>query len=167
MAKDIKELPADLQKIFDSMFDKETLETIAEWIRSTIYKRTKTGKGLAGVNRQIGGVANKEIDIVSPGYAEWRKGRITGPNPKSGRKSNLTFTGELLESMRAYVKNGQVVVEIPGERHSSGIDMRKLLDHVEIENGRPFFGLSETEKKTLDSMISRMIRDKLRKANNK
>ncbi len=43
--------------------------------------------------------------------------------------------------------------------------MRKLLDHVEIENGRPFFGLSETEKKTLDSMISRMIRDKLRKAN--
>lgn len=164
-AKDIKELPADLQKIFDSMFDKETLETIAIWIRDTIYKRTKTGKGLNKQNRAIGGSTNAPLKDVSDAYSVWRKGKMTGPNPKSGKKSNLTFTGELLESIEAFVKGNQVVVQIPNDKHSSGISLQKLLDFV--EEVRPFFGLSETEKKTLDSMISRMIRDKLRKANKK
>lgn len=165
MAKDVKDLPADLQKIFDSLFDKEMLQVVADWIRDTIYKRTKSGKGLNKINRGIGGTTNEPLKPVSDSYAEFRKGKITGPFPPSGRKSNLTFTGELLESIRASVENGSVKVEIPSGTHNSGIVLRELLDLV--EKTRPFFGLSETERKTLDSMIGRMIREKLRKANNK
>lgn len=165
MSKDIKELPADLQKIFDDLFDKDMLQTVADWIRDTIYKRTKTGKGLNKVNRAIGGATNKPLDPVSEPYADYRKGKITGPFPPSGKKSNLTFTGELLESIRASVENGRVKVEIPEGKHNSGVVLRELLD--EVEKKRPFFGLSETERKTLDSMIGRMIREKLRKANKK
>jgi hypothetical protein len=167
MAKDISELPRDLDKLFNDLIGPKELEFIATWVRDTIYKRTKSGKGLKEVNRKIGGTSNKSIDDVSEEYSKWRKGKITGPFPKSGLKSNLTFTGELLESMRAMVRKGQAVVEIPKGRHSSGVDLQKLLDDVEIENGRPFFGLSDTEMKTLDSMIRRMIRDKLRVANKK
>jgi hypothetical protein len=164
--KDIKELPDDLQKIFDSMLSKDVLEEYAKWIRDTIYKRTKSGKGLKKQNRAIGGTSNKSLDGVSEGYEEWRKGKITGPFPASGKKSNLTFTGELLESIQYSVKGNEVIVEIPEGDHSTyKISLRDLLD--EVEKVRPFFGLSDTEAKSLDSMISRMIRDKLRKANQK
>jgi hypothetical protein len=164
--KPLSDLPKDLDKLFDSMLDTKSLEIIAEWIRDTIYKRTKTGKGLNKINRAIGGATNKPLDKLSPEYAEWRKGKITGPFPKSGDKSNLTFTGELLESIEYSVKNNRIVVEIPEGNHSFyKISLRELLD--EVEKKRPFFGLSETEKKTLDSMIARMIREKLRAANNK
>lgn len=162
--KDIKDLPADLQKLFDSMFDQKTLQEIADWIRGTIYKRTKSGKGLSKQNRAIGGASNDKLKPLSDSYVQQRAKTVLGPLA-SPKRSNLTFTGELLESIDAYVKGTQVIVEIPNIQHGSGIPLQKLLDFV--EEARPFFGLSDTEKKTLDSMISRMIRDKLRAANQK
>jgi diphthamide synthase subunit DPH2 len=163
--KDISQLPKDLEKIMSSVLDKEFLVTVAEWMRDTIYKRTKSGKGLNKKNRSIGGATNDSLKKVSDGYKEWRKGKITGPFPASGNKSNLTLTGELLESIEYSVKNNVAEIFIPEGKHSSGITLHELLDRV--EKVRPFFGLSNTEVKILDSMIRRMIRDRLRKLNQK
>jgi len=187
MAKDISELPRDLDTLFKSLFGKEELQEIAQWIRDTIYKRTKAGKGLTKQTRSIGGAANEKLKKLSDSYKLVRSGKLAfftigsgagrvvipyepKTKPKLGpfaspNKSNLTFTGELLESIEASVKNGEVRVEIPNKTHGSGISLQKLLDFV--EEARPFFGLSDTEMKTLDSMIRRMIRDKLRAANKK
>ena len=164
MDKPLSDLPKDLEKLFNDVFDTDTLQEIANWIRDTIYKRTKSGKGLNKQNRAIGGTTNAPLKPLSPGYIEKRSKEILGPFA-SPRRSNLTFTGELLESIEAVVQGKQVKVQIPNEKHGSGISLQKLLDLV--EEVRPFFGLSETEKKTLDSMIARMIREKFRAANKK
>jgi hypothetical protein len=163
--KDISQLPKDLEKIMSSVLDKSFLEEVAIWMRDTIYKRTKSGKGLNKINRAIGGATNEPLKKISDGYKEWRKGKVTGPFPASGNKSNLTFTGELLESIEYSIKNNIAEVFIPQGSHPSGLTLHELLDRV--EKVRPFFGLSNTEVKILDSMISRMIRDRLRAANSK
>lgn len=135
MAKDISELPRDLEKLFEQIIAKEELQVIANWIRDTIYKRTKAGKGLTKQTRSIGGAGNEKLKPLSDSYVEQRAKTVLGPNA-SPKRSNLTFTGELLESIEASVKNGEVRVEIPNKTHGSGISLRKLLDFV--EEARPF-----------------------------
>lgn len=166
--REIKYLAGDLLDVIKQTFGEPELKIIADWIKDTIYKRTKTGVGLKSKNRKIGGVDNKELAAVSDSYVEYRqkyppKGKFA-PKGKSN-KSNLTYTGELLDSMKAYVKGERAYVMIPNGDHGSGISLHDLLD--EVEKVRPFFGLSNTEAKILDSMIRRMIRDKLRKMNQK
>jgi hypothetical protein len=168
--KKIEDLPEALRTLFEKVIigDESFLLMVAEKIRDIIYMRTKSGKGLNKVNRKFGGATNEKLKDFSEKtrqqYINLRARSILGPKTTPS-KSNLTFTGELLESIKAYVANNRGVVEIPDEQHWSKMSLPKLAE--EVEKKRPFFGLSDTEMKILGSFINRELRKRFRELNNK
>lgn len=160
MAKDIKFLKADLQKFIESIVTKQMKLEWAQLVADTIYKRTKSGKGLTQNKVSIGGNSLKKIEELSPAYTQYRARRILGPFA-SPKRSNLTLSGELLESIIAKMRGNDAIVEIEDVMHGSGINMRELAGHVS-DKGRPFFGLADNEAKTLENYVKRKIRDKIR-----
>lgn len=161
MARDIKYLEADLRKFIESIVTKQMKLEWAQYLADIIYKRTKSGKGLTQNKVSIGGNSLKKIEPLSKGYVEYRKRKILGPYA-SPQRSNLTFSGELLESIVARLKGDAAVVEIENVQHYSGISMPELANRVS-EKGRPFFGAADNEAKILESFIKREIRNKIRK----
>lgn len=161
MARDIKFLKKDLEKLILTSVTQEMELLFAEHVRDTIYSRTKTGKGLTKNKSGFGKNELKPLNKLSPAYIKYRQSRVLGPYA-SAKKSNLTFSGELLESLVARISNKKGIVEIQKGKHWSGMDVRALAQKVS-EQGRPFFGLSDTELKTFENFVKRTIRDNLRK----
>jgi len=160
MARDISHLESDLKKFIASTITREMELEFAELVAQTIYKRTKSGKGLTINKVSWGDNSLKEIKPLSPEYVSYRSRKILGPFA-SPRRSNLTFTGELLESIIARIKGDSAIVEIQDIQHSSGVKMKELAEHVS-ENGRPFFGLADSEVKIVENYIRRKIRERIR-----
>lgn len=192
MARDIKYLEADLRKFIEKLVDKQMLEMFSERTREIMVNRTRSGKGLSKATGKIGGSTLKPLPKLSDSYKLVRQGKLafftigTGPDrivvpyvPKSQPKlssltrprqsrSNLTFSGALLDSIVAKVRNNRGIVEIPNDGHpNSKLSMKELANLLEqgtdkIE-ARPFFGLADNEAKILESFIKREIRNKIRK----
>jgi hypothetical protein len=160
MAKDIEGLKKELMAIINKAVTKEVNTLFASKIAETIYKRTKSGKGLSQDTQEYGAASLVPIKPLSQKYIEYRKTKILGPFA-SARKSNLTFSGELLESIIVRIGAQSIFVEIDNANHSSGQNLQEIADAV-AKKGRPFFGISTTEAKTLDNFIRRIIRDRVR-----
>jgi hypothetical protein len=161
MAKPISQLGKEIEKFIKSVVTKDLKILFAQRAADTIYKRTKSGKGLTQNRVSVGNNSLKSIDSLSPGYVEYRKTRILGPFA-SPRRSNLTFSGELLESIIVKVTGENVTVEIDKGQHYSGISLEELAQRVS-DKGRPFFGLADSEVKILEGFVKRTIRDRIRK----
>ena len=161
MAKPISQLQAELKKFINSVITKEMKILFAQQAADTIYKRTKSGKGLTQNKVSVGSNSLKSIEPLSPGYVEYRKTKILGPFA-SAKRSNLTFSGELLESIIVKVSGENVTVEIDKGMHHSGISLDELARRVS-DKGRPFFGLADSEVKILEGFVKRTIRDRIRK----
>lgn len=160
MAKNIKQLEKDIRKFLLDIITDAMKYDFANYTAETIYKRTKSGWGLVKNKVSFGGNSLRQIEDLSPGYIKYRAGRVTGAFG-APKRSNLTFTGELLESIAASTsKPGQI--EIQGGPHSiyKG-DVQQLATKVS-EEGRPFFGVADVEVKTIENYIKRKIRDRIR-----
>jgi hypothetical protein len=163
MARDIKHLKADLNKLLDSLIDDDFLQMCADKMKDIIYKRTKSGKGLSGNSDEMGAESLDDLDGLSQGYKDYRKTKSLGPYG-SPNKSNLTFTGEMLESIKAYVKGKDAIVEIPNTTRSDGQTNKKIAKKVS-EAGRPFFNLADSELKQFEAFVSRELRKRIRELN--
>lgn len=164
MPRDIKYLKSDLTKLIEGTITRAMLQEFGEAMRDMIYRRVKAGKGLTSDKVSVGGNSLTKLKELSPGYQRYRRKKDLGPFG-SARRSNLTFSGELLESIIVKITGKGVTVEIEdvGHSHFQG-GMRKLADKVSKE-GRPFFGLSDTEVKILDNFVRRKIRERIRQLN--
>lgn len=165
MAKDFSQLADDLEKEFKKIIDKELLQKFADKMRDIIVKRTKVGKGLTSDSEFLGRAGIKKLDKVSAEYAKWRKGKITGEPAPSGRKSNLTFTGQMLASIIAKVEGEFASVEVPQSTRADGKSTNKQVADWVTKNGRPFFNLSVDELEQLESFVEREIRKRVREKN--
>lgn len=165
MARDIKFLKQDLEKILTRVVDESLLLMVAERMRDIIYKRTKSGKGLSDNDDTPGATRLVDLKPLSNAYIRQRASKILGPFASASR-SNLTNSGELLESLVVSKSRGSVSVEIENGQHSSGVNLKQLAGYVS-EAGRPFFGLTDTEEKILQSFTDREIRNRIRKLNNR
>lgn len=161
MAKPISQLGKDLEKFLKDVVTKDLKLLFAQQAADIIYKRTKSGKGLTQNKVSVGGNSLKAIEPLSPGYVEYRKRSILGPYA-SPKRSNLTFSGELLESIIVKATGQNVTVEIDKGQHHSGISLEELAQRVS-DKGRPFFGLADSEVKILEGFVKRTIRDRIRK----
>jgi hypothetical protein len=160
MAKPISQIAAELKKYLQGLVTKEMKLEWAQYAVDIIYKRTKSGKGLTSNTVSFGGNSLRQIEPLSPGYISYRSRRILGPYA-SPKRSNLTLSGELLESIIARVQGDKAIVEIEDVQHGSGIGMKELARAVS-DKGRPFFGLADSEVKILEAFVKRTLRDKIR-----
>lgn len=122
-----------------------------------IKKRTRLGYGVDDGGRQ------KKLPALSDGYVGTRTrlkdnlDQFTTP-----KRSNLTATGQLLNSVRSG-RRGALVIEIAGGARNKGLDGRSsslsnrtLAGYLE-KKGRKFFGLTTAEEAGLVREIKKVI----------
>lgn len=143
MAKKPSDILKDYAKAVQ-MVDPSKFDFLLEEIPKIIRVRTRLGKGLDG-----------KLKPLSKAYIERRR-KIEDLSPSTkANKSNLTLTGEMLDSIKA-IRNGyRVTVSF------SNSDADKKAFYAR-EGGRPFFGLLQTEKNGLQRKISAIIRETIR-----
>lgn len=158
--KDIKDFKAQIKKIYESLITKEMKLEWAQKAADTIYKRTKAGQGLSSNKVSVGGNSLVKLKELSDPYKQYRSKKVLGPFG-APKRSNLTFSGELLESIIAKMQGSDAVVVMDTGDHYSGVSVDELAKKVS-DDGRPFFGLADVEVKVLENFVKRQIRDKIR-----
>lgn len=131
----VKNITKDEAKSFDFLLDE---------IPMRIIRRTLLGKD----------IDNNPLKKLSPNYIKARKKMSLGSDAKPN-KSNLTLTGEMLSSIEGK-RSGNVFTFFFSNSFAN--DKARWAK----EGGRPFFGLSETDKKGLTVKISSIFRQILR-----
>ena len=160
---------------------------IGKAITDLIYRRVKAGYGVANFNQPSTRVPLKPL---SPTYVDYRKGLIKFekrkgklvpifpkkgekfPSPVTGEfgkpgKSNLTLTGQMLKAISYTASYGAVKVFIADTQREdtakAGITNADIAQKVQ-DDGRPFFYLTDTEVRTIQTKVFNKVRDNLRKA---
>lgn len=161
MAKSAKnDLTKILKKITDSFKDAvnpRTLKDLANEAIRLIVVRTRLGYG---VKRELGSRA--KLKSLSDRYVSYR---LKNPRKLStlttARRSNLTFSGQMLDSMKVIrSQRGQVVIG-PSGRRNDGHNNADIARWV-TEQGRPFNNLSELEFNQLLRFYRRQFGDLLK-----
>lgn len=183
--KGLDRLQRTLDKIFkDSSANKKILIEIGEFTKSRIFKFTKSGKSIAGKKP-------KSLKRLSASYKVFRRGEVTFWTDEQGRlrkgnfkskilnktgslfapdRSNLTLTGQMLDSLKSFVNVGKKTVTVAptGKRRPVG-KRRRVLKNTEVaefvaENGRPFLGLDDKGIKRVKRIVLDDIRRRIRTA---
>lgn len=177
MAKDFNQVRKDLDKIILEIVSNSFLKVLAEKARQLIYRRVKSGKG---VNPSSG--QEQSLKALSDRYVQYRKGNFSFSTKKKGKKvtankgaprlgefgspgkSNLTLTGEMLDSIQIKIEKYGFRLYFPTTKHkfSKRVTIRELAQYVQ-ENGRPFFSLSQGERRVLLKAVQDEVRKQLRR----
>lgn len=163
----------NLDSIFDgvraiykeAIQQRNELENIAEFARDRIVAETRKGNDLTGN-------AGAKQPPLSPGYVAYRrrvqkgkgKGWGGGPLPKpdlqffSPKRSNLTLTGELLNSIdyKVSVSSKSIIIEPTGVRSDGSTNKEVAKDLA--NKGRYFLGLDERGFQRMRKVIIEAIR---------
>ena len=146
----------------------------AEFARAKIVTRTRSGKGI-GENGDA--VALKPL---SDSYKQQRAGKLAFFTDEEGvvhpytpkrkpklstfaspGKSNLTFSGQMLDSLKVISATiGKAVIAPTGRRTGSKLSNKQVSDYVSEE--RPYLGLTNAEKRGIQALISDLIRRVIR-----
>ena len=142
---------------------KEFMLQIGEQIKTLIQGDTRTGKGVADSGNGEGIRIN--LATLSPKYVAWKnkyKGKSFTPGRffRSGNKSNLTLTGQMIDAIDVEAKESYVrvfVKDSPRSGYGKDHTNKEIADFV-ARNGRPFMGLSQQNKLIIDREIERETR---------
>ncbi len=145
---DDAQLKKNFEQLTKNMNDKSGLRRLGGFVIKTIRERTRgDGKGVArpGGNRTT-------LRIVSDEWAA-RRAVASGKHPQAatGKKSNLTFMGTMLDSM---------ITRTPGQgKLFIGFKNKKESDKAEgnEERGRPFMYLGKVEIRSASDYIKKNI----------
>lgn len=148
---DLERFISRLEKTVKDAASAPQCKALGEEAIRLIVKRTRLGYGVTTQG------IKQPLKKLSPGYIKFRKkqnlSEFTTPS-----RSNLTFTGQLLDSMRVmFVSQGRVVVGPKGLRNSK-LTNEKLAEYV-AKAGRPFNNLSEQEESQLVRYYRRLFGD--------
>jgi len=104
-----------------------------------IVKRTRLGYG---VKREFG--TKEKLRRLSPKYIVTRSKSRRLDSTTSARKSNLTFTGQMLRSVQVIqAKDGKIVIGPKGYR-DDGKQNEKIAGY-QVDQGRAFMNVSKLE----------------------
>ena len=139
--------PSDILKDYAKsveMVDPSKFDFLLQEIPRIIRVRTRLGKGLLG-----------KLKELSPKYIDARKKDKSLYNETTPKKSNLTRTGEMLNSIIG-TRSGTLFTFF-----FSNTDSNKKAYWAD-QTGRPFFDLTPSERNGLQRKISAIIRDTIR-----
>jgi len=140
--QDIKNAIKQLEKLGKKLQD-EVVE-IAKEAAHLIKKRTRLGYGV-----EHHGAKKNRLDKLSDGYKATRK-RHKPKGPSTASKSNLTYTGKMLDDLVAE-PNGQGKAKIR-LRTDLSRDKAKW-----VSGKRPFLNLSKSEMKQLQQLLNKKL----------
>lgn len=149
MAKDLPSLRKFLDRVEREVLTKQSNTELAKAAQDIIFKRVKSGFGVT--NDLSDAAIRRKLKPLSPGYIEQRRKRgVTGKFGSPGI-SNLTNTGQMLDSMTFKANNQGFRLEIPGTRRRDGETNKRVADFVRKD--RPFFALTIPEVRILEKIV--------------
>jgi hypothetical protein len=151
MAKYKKQI-GDFSKLIEGMLQKakspEVSRVIGEKVVDIIRTRTRRGYGVTGSNLT-------RLKPLSKLHVEFRKTQRLHPETSPGT-SNLTLTGELLDSMTVKSSRNGFSIFFKGARNE------KVVGHV--SETRPFFGLAKSETEEITNFFRRTFGDLVKRS---
>lgn len=157
-----KKLKAVLDKVFAAV-------NVAQWMQETaddIKKRTRMGYG---VEKDFDPKA--PLKYLSQKYVDYRKKDPNGElsSATSARKSNLTYTGQMLDALRGSSKGKyQGEIWLQDDRKPTKNQKRSFgnndLAVWNAEKGRNFMAISDLEFKRLNQKIEKVLVEEIRQA---
>lgn len=150
------DLSVEISKFRNQLTDRTFMKAIGVDAKDIIYKRVKAG---FGVSNDEADTPNKVglLALQSQKYIDFRK-RV-GVKGKFGapERSNLTFTGQMLESMEVSAEIGGFTISIPASRRDDGLTNEDVADRVRV--ARPFFALTGAEVRILQQTFLKRARE--------
>jgi len=147
--QDLNKVIANIKKEITKSFNNQQMQKIAAFAMEQIKERSRNGYGVD----DLGGT-EKKFPALSKGYIEQRKRSKLSPYT-SATKSNITFSGRLLASLRFSTRDGAAVIKPTGTSRN-GTPNDEVAGYLE-DQGRSFLTLS---KKQLDKLYE-FIRSKI------
>lgn len=167
----LKEFEREYLKILTTTFNRAYYLALGKQARQLLYARVKSGSGVS--SDEDSAPVKTKLAALSPNYIKIRSrlqdaGRL-GKFAKLGtspRKSNLTNTGQMLESIEITDLPSGFRLTIPESSRDVGNTNAEVA--LRVSNaGRPFFALTDQEQLTLFRKIERDVRQAFRRLNKK
>lgn len=142
--------------------EERTLVEVAEFTKTRIQQQTRLGKSLPNDSR---------LKDLSPKYKIARKNTKKNTDPEFFRsdKSNLTFSGQMLRSLKtrivkrpSSISQPSAIEVFPDGGRDDGLTNQEVAAFVK-EGGRPFLGLNEKAVKQIRNIVLKNLRRVLRK----
>lgn len=182
--KDFKKFTDKLENELATLIGRAFTLELAKLARNLVYKRTKAGYG---VNKLDGeNIQQQKLKPLSDSYIKQRQGKVKFitkngvvvplvpgakfqiKKPKLGEfgsptRSNLTFTGEMLNAVTYELTRQGFTLVIPDSARSDGKTNAEIADLAQLE--RPFFSLTMQEVQILTREVERKLREIARRVN--
>jgi hypothetical protein len=154
----LKDFRINLEKNFRQLLTRSFAVDVGNFAANMVRLRTRLGSGV-----DAEGSSKAKLKALSPKYVEARKKMKLSPLT-SARKSNLTKTGQLLDSIGAINPSLDGVEVGPiGVRKEGHITNEQVGEYV-TKGGRPFNNLSNVELKRIQEFMRKELQSKLEKA---
>ena len=158
--KDIEKFVNDIQKTICLSVSRKNLTRYGNLAIKRIQARTLKGSGVQQTGQLFGRA--KKLKPLSASYKKQRRRNSSKlSSHATPNKSNLTFTGQMLESLKLTkinTRNGSFKIEPKGKRNK---DVAGFVD----EGGRSFLGLTTGDvtaiRKEYQSTFSKLVRRRL------
>jgi hypothetical protein len=155
---DLSKFKKQMESVLKEIQKPQTMKEIGEFARDRIVKRTRLGKGVSDR-----GAEAQPLDPLKEDYRARRKrlkkdGRLSPKTTPS--KSNLTATGQMLDSVTVKASDGKALIQVTGTRKEGGSN-KDVAGYVSEK--RPFLNISKAELNGLN----RFIRETFEKVLNK
>jgi len=151
---DFKDLKKKVDKALRDVLSKNTFDDIGKMTAEQIKTRTRLGKGVPASEGPFQPLKPLTPATVGIRTGKKRAGKLNAlTTPK---KSNLTETGELLDSLKYQSSNTEVRIYIEGQQNQ-----KKANDQV--AQGRKFMNLSKTEVREIIKYLQKKIEDSFNK----
>lgn len=156
----LKELVAKVEKTLKKVLkSKSFYDDLGEFVSNQIRKRTRIGKGVSPSGNQT------KLNPLKPSTKKYREKykKNLSENTRAG-KSNLTATGQLLDSIEYKSTNAKTKISFADKRSkelsgaASTISNSKVAGYVQ-KAGRRFFGLTTGEQNELKRIIEKKIQE--------
>jgi hypothetical protein len=129
------------------------MKEFGEYMANAIKVRTRLGYGV----KKLAGSREKLKPLDPERYIPFRKSFPNLSGDTTPNKSNLTLTGQMLDSMQVKeVTKGKVTVGPAGPRNDTTDTNEKIAEYV-AEQGRPFNTLTKPELKGLTDLVRNKI----------
>lgn len=139
----------NIERAIDQALDDNYLKGVGRDTVRQIQVRTRSGFGVAS-----NGASQRRLRPLSSQYVEARRfARSLGilSETTTPQRSNLTFSGNMLESINYRVNNRRIMFGFSNQRAED------VAEEVQ-SRGRPFFNLSNTEIRNLTRQFNSRLR---------
>lgn len=148
--KDLNDFETRLAQALKKLASPEVMQQIGDKAKKLVYDRTVAGYGVQDNTDDI--KPKKKLIKLSKSYIRHRASKNVKLHPRTTPStSNLTLTGELLDSLKAIVSTGKVTISVSGKRNE------KIKGYVE-EQGRPFNNLDTQSFKQLQAFVADILK---------